>query len=65
MFFIGGDLDDREPWRPFQVVCIQSRSQGARHQNLVKACRELDLVIAEIFGIKLNEKTTNKDRPAR
>lgn len=50
----GGNLDDRQKWQPLKVVCIQSNSQGARHKRLIAACRELDFLIAKIFGIKLD-----------
>lgn len=51
-----GQLNDRKKWKPFKVVCINSQSQGMRMKRLRVACRELDIKIASIAGIKLDVK---------
>ncbi len=48
-----GQLNDRDKWQPFSVVCINSTSNGLRAKKLAAACHDLDRKLAEIFNIKL------------
>ncbi|APD92230.1 hypothetical protein BM525_20345 (plasmid) [Alteromonas mediterranea] len=47
-----GQLNDRNKWQPFTVVCINSNSNGLRAKKLAAACGDLDRKLAEIFKIK-------------